>query len=62
MSKIKFSKIKEILQDAKRGKMFILLDDEGRENEGDLIIPASNQQQSRLILWQNTVGDLYVWL
>ena len=41
MSKIKFSKIKEILQDAKRGKMFILLDDEGRENEGDLVIPAS---------------------
>ena len=41
MSKIKFSKIKEILQDARRGKMFILLDDEGRENEGDLIIPAS---------------------
>ena len=41
MSKIKFSKIKEILHDAKRGKMFILLDDEGRENEGDLIIPAS---------------------
>ena len=23
------------------GKMFILVDDEGRENEGDLIIPAS---------------------
>ena len=41
MSKIKFSKIKEILHDAKRGKMFILLDDEGRENEGDLVIPAS---------------------
>ena len=41
MSKIKFSKIKEILQDARRGKMFILLDDEGRENEGDLVIPAS---------------------
>ena len=41
MSKIKFSKITEILQDAKRGKMFILVDDEGRENEGDLVIPAS---------------------
>ncbi len=41
MSKKKFSKISEILQDAKRGKMFILLDDEGRENEGDLVIPAS---------------------
>ena len=41
MNRKKFSKISEILQDAKRGKMFILVDDEGRENEGDLIIPAS---------------------
>ena len=41
MSRKKFSKISEILQDAKRGKMFILVDDEGRENEADLIIPAS---------------------
>ena len=41
MNKFRFSKIKEILKDAKRGKMFILLDDEGRENEGDLVIPAS---------------------
>ena len=41
MRKKNFSKIGEILQDAKRGKMFILVDDEGRENEGDLIIPAS---------------------
>ena len=41
MRKINFSKISEILKDAKRGKMFILVDDEGRENEGDLIIPAT---------------------
>ena len=38
---MKFSKIKNIIEDAKRGKMFILVDDENRENEGDLIIPAS---------------------
>ncbi len=38
---IKYSKITEIIRDAKRGKMFILVDDENRENEGDLIIPAS---------------------
>jgi 3,4-dihydroxy 2-butanone 4-phosphate synthase/GTP cyclohydrolase II len=38
---MKFSKISKILRDAKRGKMFILVDDEQRENEGDLIIPAS---------------------
>ena len=41
MKNIKFSKIDKIINDAKRGKMFVLVDDEGRENEGDLIIPAS---------------------
>ena len=40
MNKKKFSKIGEIIKDAKKGKMFILVDDESRENEGDLIIPA----------------------
>jgi len=37
----KFSKINKIIEDAKKGKIFILVDDESRENEGDLIIPAS---------------------
>ena len=41
MSKRKFSKISAILQDAKRGKMFVLVDDEKRENEGDLVISSS---------------------
>ena len=41
MSKNKFSKISSIIQDAKKGKMFILVDDKNRENEGDLIIPGS---------------------
>ncbi len=39
--KIKYSNISTIIKDAKRGKMFILVDDESRENEGDLVIPAS---------------------
>ncbi len=30
----------EIIDDARNGRMFILVDDEERENEGDLIIPA----------------------
>ena len=30
----------ELLEEARRGKMFILVDDEDRENEGDLVIPA----------------------
>lgn len=32
--------IEEILEEARNGRMFILVDDEDRENEGDLIIPA----------------------
>jgi 3,4-dihydroxy 2-butanone 4-phosphate synthase / GTP cyclohydrolase II len=30
----------EILEEARQGRMFILVDDEDRENEGDLVIPA----------------------
>ena len=41
MLKDKFSKISSIIKDAKKGKMFILVDDKNRENEGDLIIPGS---------------------
>ena len=41
MPKNKFANISSILKDAKKGKMFILVDDKNRENEGDLIIPGS---------------------
>ena len=34
------SSIDEIIDDARNGRMFILVDHEDRENEGDLIIPA----------------------
>src|ERR1700757_609346 len=30
----------ELIDEARNGRMFILVDDENRENEGDLIIPA----------------------
>jgi 3,4-dihydroxy 2-butanone 4-phosphate synthase/GTP cyclohydrolase II len=32
--------IEEIIDEARNGRMYILIDDEDRENEGDLIIPA----------------------
>ena len=35
------SSINEIIRNAKKGKMFILVDNKDRENEGDLVIPAS---------------------
>ncbi len=34
------SSIEEIIADARNGRMFILVDHEDRENEGDLVIPA----------------------
>ena len=34
------SPIDEIIEEARNGRMFILVDDEGRENEGDLVVPA----------------------
>ena len=35
------SPIEDIIADAKAGRMFILVDHEDRENEGDLVIPAN---------------------
>lgn len=34
------SSIEEVVEDARNGRMFILVDAEERENEGDLVIPA----------------------
>ena len=34
------SPMDEIIEEARNGRMFILVDDESRENEGDLVIPA----------------------
>ncbi len=34
------SPIEEVIEEARNGRMFVLVDDEDRENEGDLVIPA----------------------
>ena len=36
------AEIEDILEDARAGRMFILVDDESRENEGDLVIPTQH--------------------
>jgi 3,4-dihydroxy 2-butanone 4-phosphate synthase/GTP cyclohydrolase II len=36
----RLANLEEIFEEARNGRMFILVDDEDRENEGDLIIPA----------------------
>ena len=42
MKKNNFAKIEQIIKVAKKGGMFILVDDEKRENEGDLVISTSD--------------------
>src|ERR1017187_8932239 len=36
-----FNTIDEILADLRQGKMAVIMDDEDRENEGDLVMPAA---------------------
>ena len=36
----KFNSIDEILEDIKNGKIVVMIDDEDRENEGDVICAA----------------------
>lgn len=40
MAEIFFHSTEELIQDLKQGRMIILVDDEDRENEGDLVLPA----------------------
>tara|TARA_A100000164_G_scaffold248409_1_gene221083 strand:- start:198 stop:1340 length:1143 start_codon:yes stop_codon:yes gene_type:complete len=40
INKCSLSSIEEVIEEAKLGRIFILVDDENRENEGDLCIPA----------------------
>ena len=43
-----FSSIENLINIAKKGGMYILVDDENRENEGDLVIPASDASQKNI--------------
>lgn len=59
MKKNSYSKIEKIISISKRGGMYILVDDENRENEGDLVFSASDVSSKKLILWLNMVEDLF---
>ena len=48
MIKNNFASIENIINVAKKGGMFILVDDEKRENEGDLIISTSNSNAKNI--------------
>ena len=49
MEKNNFTSIESIISVAKKGGMFILVDDEKRENEGDLVISTSDSNASNYV-------------
>ena len=51
-------KIEALVDDLRRGKMVILMDDGDRENEGDLIMAANRCERKTLISWSPM---LVVW-
>ena len=48
MKKLKFNTIESIISDARKGKMYILVDDENRENEGDLVFSAKDVTSEKI--------------
>lgn len=48
---MEFNTIPEIIEDIRQGKIVILVDDEDRENEGDLILAAEFVTPQKLISW-----------
>ena len=51
-----FATIEQAIEDIKNGKMLVVVDDEDRENEGDLIVAAGDPGQDLTVL-----HDLRLW-
>ena len=59
MSEIKLNTIEEAIEDFKEGKFIIVVDDEDRENEGDLIIAAEKVTPEKInFMLKNARGVL----
>ena len=48
MKNKKFSSIEKIIKIAKKGGMYILVDDENREKEGDLVFCSSDVNSKKI--------------
>jgi len=49
-----FDTIESAIEDIRQGKMIVVVDDEDRENEGDLLMARSWLHRSISISWQHT--------
>lgn len=56
---VKFASVADAVEDIRQGKMVIVMDDEGRENEGDLIMAAEFATQKAIaFIVKHTTGIL----
>ena len=51
---IEFDDIADALAAIRNGECVVVVDDEKRENEGDLVFCSSDVNPKKLILWLNT--------
>ncbi len=58
MTNYKFNTIEEALDDIRKGKMIVVVDDEDRENEGDLVIAAEKVTPSIINFMAKNGGGL----
>ena len=58
MIKYKFNTIEEAIADIRNGKMVVVVDDEDRENEGDLVIAAEKVTPSIVNFMAKHAGGL----
>ena len=56
MKNFKYSKIDEIIKVAKKGKIFILVDDKNRENEGDLYFLGKKTTVKNILMAKHGTG------
>ena len=59
----KFNTIDEILEDIKNGKIVVMIDDEDRENEGDVICAAefaTNENVNFMASYAKEIGRAHV--
>jgi 3,4-dihydroxy 2-butanone 4-phosphate synthase / GTP cyclohydrolase II len=58
MTKYKFNTIEDAIEDIKQGKMVVVVDDEDRENEGDLVMAAEKVTPSDVNFMAKHAGGL----
>ena len=49
--------VEELVEDIRQGKMVVLMDDEDRENEGDLVIAAERVRPEDINFMANIINE-----